>query len=256
MTNTVDKTEIEQFSKLSNNWWDLSGPFSALHKMSNARIEFIKQNVTRILDKDKIKVNLLKDLNCLDVGCGGGILSEKLTRLGANVTGIDASKNSIEIAKKHAKKSRLEIDYKCITTSKLLEIKVDKVINKFDLVIASEVIEHVNNRKIFLSDISNLCRPGGLVIFTTINNSYLGILLGKYFAEDFLKILPRGTHQVEKFIAPKNLAIEAEKHGIILDSFTGFSPTFRLENIIKKEFGNFKLTSNMEVNYGAAGIRL
>ena len=256
MTNTVDKREIEQFSSLSNKWWDMSGPFSALHKMSNARIEFIKQNVTRILDKDKIKVNLLKDLNCLDVGCGGGILSEKLKRLGANVTGIDASKNSIEIAKKHAKKSRLEIDYKCITTSKLLEIKVNKVINKFDLVIASEVIEHVNNRKKFLSDISNLCRPGGLVIFTTINNSYLGILLGKYFAEDLLKILPKGTHQVEKFIAPKNLAIEAEKHGIILDSFTGFSPTFRLKNIIKKEFGNFKLTSNMEVNYGAAGIRL
>ena len=149
MTNTVDKKEIEQFSELSNKWWDLSGPFSALHKMSNARIEFIKQNVTRILDKDKIKVNLLKDLNCLDVGCGGGILTEKLKRLGANVTGIDASKNSIEIAKKHAKKSRLEIDYKCITTSKLLEIKADKVINKFDLVIASEVIEHVNNRKIF-----------------------------------------------------------------------------------------------------------
>ena len=256
MTNTVDKEEIEQFSKLSNKWWDLSGPFSALHKMSNARIEFIKQNVTRILDKDKIKVNLLKDLNCLDVGCGGGILSEKLKRLGANVTGIDASKNSIEIAKKHAKKSRLEIDYKCITTSKLLEIKVNKVINKFDLVIASEVIEHVNNRKKFLSDISNLCRPGGLVIFTTINNSYLGILLGKYFAEDLLKILPTGTHQVEKFISPKNLAIEAEEHGIILDSFTGFSPTFRLKNIIKKEFGNFRLTSNMEVNYGAAGIRL
>ena len=256
MTNTVDKEEIEQFSKLSNKWWDLSGPFSALHKMSNARIEFIKQNVTRILEKDKIKVNLLKDLNCLDVGCGGGILSEKLKRLGANVTGIDASKNSIEIAKKHAKKSRLEIDYKCITTSKLLEIKVDKIINKFDIVIASEVIEHVNNRKIFLSDISNLCRPGGLVIFTTINNSYLGILLGKYFAEDLLKILPTGTHQVEKFISPKNLAIEAEEHGIILDSFTGFSPTFRLKNIIKKEFGNFKLTSNMEVNYGAAGIRL
>ena len=256
MTNTVDEKEIEQFSALSNKWWDLSGPFSALHKMSNARIEFIKQNVTRILDKDKIKVNLLKDLNCLDVGCGGGILSEKLKRLGANVTGIDASKNSIEVAKNHAKKSRLEIDYKCITTSKFLEIKVNKVINKFDLVIASEVIEHVNNRKIFLSDISNLCRPGGLVIFTTINNSYLGILLGKYFAEDVLKILPTGTHQVEKFISPKNLAIEAEEHGIILDSFTGFSPTFRLKNIIKKEFGNFKLTSNMEVNYGAAGIRL
>ena len=255
MTNTVDKKEIEQFSSLSNKWWDLSGPFLALHKMSNARIEFIKQNATRIFNKNKKRVNLLHGLNCLDVGCGGGILSEKLKRLGANVTGIDASKNSIEIAKEHAKKSRLEINYKCITTSKLLKTK-EKVLNKFDLVIASEVIEHVYNRKIFLSDISKLCRPGGLVVFTTINKSFLGILLGKYFAEDILDILPTGTHAVEKFISPKNLATEAEEHGIILDSFTGFTPTFSFENIIKKEFGDFKLSSNMQVNYGAAGIKL
>ena len=256
MTNTVDKREIEQFSSLSNKWWDMSGPFSALHKMSNARIEFITQNSTRILKKDNIGVNLLDGLNCLDIGCGGGILSEKLRRLGANVTGIDASKSSIDIAKEHAKKSRLEINYKCITTSELLEITAEKALNKFDLVIASEVIEHVYDRRIFLSDISNLCRSGGLVIFTTINNSLLGILLGKYFAEDILKIVPSGTHEVEKLISPENLAFEAEQHGIILDSFTGFTPTFRLKNIINKEFGNFKLSSNMQVNYGAAGIKL
>ena len=256
MTNTVDKKEIEQFSSLSNKWWDLSGPFSALHKMSNVRIEFIKQNATRIFKKDKKNVNFLNGINCLDIGCGGGILSEKLKRLGANVTGIDASKSSIEIAQEHAKKSRLEINYKCITTSKLLEIKEQKDLNKFDLVIASEVIEHVYDRKTFLSDISNLCRPGGLVVFTTINNSFLGILFGKYFAENVLKILPAGTHEVEKFVSPENLAIEAEKHGIILDNFTGFSPTFRFKNIINKEFGNFKLSSNMQINYGAAGIKL
>jgi 2-polyprenyl-6-hydroxyphenyl methylase/3-demethylubiquinone-9 3-methyltransferase len=256
MTNTVDKKEIVQFSSLSNQWWDMSGPFSALHKMSNARIEFIKQNAIRVFKKQKIGVNLLDGLNCLDVGCGGGILSEKLTRLGANVTGIDASKNSIGIAKEHAKKSRLKIDYKCITTSKLLEFKQKKVLDKFDLIIASEVIEHVYNRKIFLSDISKLCRPGGVIVFTTINNSLLGILLGKYFAEDILKILPSGTHEVEKFISPENLAKEAEKYGIILDSFTGFTPTFKFKNIINKEFGNFKLTSNMQVNYGAAGVKL
>ena len=256
MTNTVDKREIEQFSSLSNKWWDMSGPFSALHKMSNARIEFITRNATRILTKDNMAINLLNGLNCLDIGCGGGILSEKLRRLGANVTGIDASKSSIDIAKEHAKKSRLEINYKCITTSELLEIKKEKALNKFDLVIASEVIEHVYDRRIFLSDISNLCRPGGLVIFTTINNSFLGILLGKYFAENIFKILPLGTHEVEKFISPENLAIEAEQHGIILDSFTGFAPTFRLKNIINKEIGNFKLSSNIQVNYGAAGIKL
>ena len=256
MSNTVDKKEIEQFSSLSNKWWDMSGPFSALHKMSNARIEFNTLNATRIFKKNNIGVNLLNNLNCLDIGCGGGILSEKLRRLGANVTGIDASKSSIDIAKEHAKKSRLEINYKCITTSKLLEIEEQKTLNKFDLVIASEVIEHVNDKITFLSDISNLCRPGGLVVFTTINKSFLGILFGKYFAENILKILPVGTHEVEKFISPKNLAIEAEKHGIILDNFTGFSPTFRFKNIINKEFGNFKLSSNMQINYGAAGIKL
>ena len=256
MTNTVDIREIEQFSSLSKKWWDKSGPFSALHKMSNARIEFITQNAKRIFKKDNIGVNLLDGLNCLDIGCGGGILSEKLRRLGANVTGIDASKSSIDIAKEHAKKSRLEINYKCITTSELLENKEEKTLNKFDLVIASEVIEHVYERRIFLSDISNLCRSGGLVIFTTINNSLLGILLGKYFAEDILKILPSGTHEVEKLISPENLAKEAEQHGIILDSFTGFAPTFRLKNILNKEFGKFKLSSNMQVNYGAAGIKL
>ena len=127
---------------------------------------------------------------------------------------------------------------------------------EFDFVIASHVIEHVNDRNTFLSDISNLCRPGGLVVFTTINDSFLGALFGKYFAEDILKILPEGTHEVEKFISPENLAIEAERHGIILDNFTGFSPTFRLENIINKEFGNFKFSSNMQINYGAAGIKL
>ena len=256
MTNTVDKKEIEQFSSLSNRWWDMSGPFSALHKMSNARIEFIKQNATRVFNRDNIGTNFLDGLSCLDVGCGGGILSEKLKRLGASVTGIDASKSSIDIAKEHAKNSRLEINYKYITTSNLLQIYEQKALNKFDIVIASEVIEHVNDRKKFLSDISNLCRPGGLVVFTTINNSLLGIIFGKYFAENILKILPVGTHEVKKLISPKSLALEAEEHGIILDNFTGFTPTFRFKNIINKELGNFKLTSNMHVNYGAAGIKL
>ena len=101
-----------------------------------------------------------------------------------------------------------------------------------------------------------MCCPGGLVVFTTINNSLLGIIFGKYFAEDILKILPVGTHEVKKLISPKSLALEAEEHGIILDNFTGFTPTFRFKNIINKELGNFKLTSNMHVNYGAAGIKL
>ena len=256
MTNTVDEREIEQFSSLSNMWWDKSGPFSALHKMSNVRIEFIKNNASRIMSNKNTDSKLLDGLECLDIGCGGGILSERLNRLGAKVTGIDASENSINVAKEHSTKSRLEIDYKCISTSEILKQNKKKYLNKFDIVVASEVIEHVNERKVFLSDVSKLCRSGGLIVFTTINSSFLGVLLGKFFAENILKVVPQDTHDPNKFISPQKLSIKAEEHNIILDNFTGFTPTFRIENILKKEFGDFRLSSNTSVNFGAAGIRL
>ena len=256
MTNTIDKKEIEQFSSISNKWWDKTGPFAALHKMSNVRVEFIKRNVRRIINKKQSEIQLLKGLNCLDVGCGGGILSEPLNRLGAIVTGIDASDKAIEIAKEHCLKSRLEITYKCTTTSELIESKKENFFSKFDIIIASEVIEHVNNRGKFLSDISKLSRPGGLIVFTTINKSLLGIALGKYFAEYCIQVVPKNTHDHKKFISPNRLACEAENYNIVLDDFTGFVPTFNISNIVNKEFGNFKLSPSLEVNYGAAGLNM
>ena len=256
MTNTADIREIEQFSLLSNRWWDKSGPFSALHKMSNARIEFIKNNANRIVNNEKTETQILDGLECLDIGCGGGILSERLSRLGARVTGIDASESSINVAKQHSIKSRLEINYRCITTTDLLKNEKEKFLNKFDIVIASEVIEHVNERKVFLSDISKLCRSGGLVVFTTINKSFLGVILGKFFAENILNVVPKNTHNPEKFISPQELSSEAQEHNIILDNFVGFIPKFKIQNIINKEFGDFILSSNTQVNYGAAGIKL
>ena len=112
------------------------------------------------------------------------------------------------------------------------------------------------DRKVFLSDIAKLCRKGGIVVFTTINKSFLGIFFGKYFAENILRIVPKGTHNVQKLITPETLAKESAKHNIILDSFTGFKPTFKIEDIINREFGDFKLTSSLEINYGAAGIKI
>jgi len=253
MTNTIDEQEIEQFSSLSNKWWDKLGPFSALHKMSNARIEFITRNSRRITSKNYSEVNVLNGLKCLDIGCGGGILSEPMTRLGAIVTGIDASEMAIQSAVAHSRKSRLEIDFKCMSTGDLIKSSLD---NQFDIIIASEVIEHVSNRALFLSDIAKLCKPGGLVVFTTINKSILGVLLGKFFAEEFIKVVPKGTHDPNKFISPNQLIKEAEKYKIILDDITGFIPTFNIKNILNKEFGEFKLSKNTEVNYGLAGINL
>ena len=253
MTNTIDEQEIEQFSSLSNKWWDKLGPFSALHKMSNARIEFITRNSRRITSKNYSDVNVLNGLKCLDIGCGGGILSEPLSRLGAIVTGIDASEMAIQSAVAHSRKSRLDIDFKCMSTGDLIKSGLD---NQFDIIIASEVIEHVSNRALFLSDIAKLCKPGGLVVFTTINKSILGVLLGKFFAEEFIKVVPKGTHDPNKFISPNQLIKEAETYKIILDDITGFIPTFNIKNILNKEFGEFKLSKNTEVNYGLAGINL
>ena len=253
MTNTIDEQEIEQFSSLSNKWWDKLGPFSALHKMSNARIEFITRNSRRITSKNYSDDNVLNGLKCLDIGCGGGILSEPLSRLGAIVTAIDASEMAIQSAIAHSRKSRLDIDFKCMSTGDLIKSSLD---NAFDIIIASEVIEHVSNRALFLSDIAKLCKPGGLVVFTTINKSILGVLLGKFFAEEFIKVVPKGTHDPNKFISPNQLIKEAEKYKIILDDITGFIPTFNIKNILNKEFGEFKLSKNTEVNYGLAGINL
>ena len=256
MTNTIDEQEIEQFSLLSNKWWDKSGPFSALHKMSNARIEFIIRNSQRIIKIQSSDFNSLKGLKCLDIGCGGGILSEPMSRLGAIVTGIDASEMAIKSAISHSKKSRLDIDFKCISTGDLIKSSKSDLDNQFDIIVVSEVIEHVNNRALFLSDISKLSKSGGLVVFTTINKSVLGVLLGKFFAEEFIKVVPKGTHDPKKFISPNQLIKEAEKYKIILDDITGFIPTFNIKNIINKEFGEFKLSKNTEVNYGLAGINL
>ena len=240
----IDESEIKKFAELADKWWDKNGDFKPLHVINPLRANYIF---------DKLDISNKK---VLDVGCGGGILSERLSRLGARVTGIDASESSINVAKEHSFKSRLEIDYKCLTTSELLRSKKNKFLNKFDIVIASEVIEHVNERKIFLSDVSKLSRSGGLIVFTTINKSFLGILLGKFFAENILKVVPKNTHDPNKFISPQKLSSEAEEHNIILDNFVGFVPTLKINNIFEKEFGDFRLSSNIDVNYGAAGIRL
>ena len=155
----VDRDEIAKFEALANRWWDTESEFKPLHAINPLRANFID------------RLSPVAEKKVIDIGCGGGILSEQLNRLGADVTGIDASEIAIEVAKEHSLKSRLKINYECISTTELIEIKKKNVINNFDLVIASEVIEHVDNRRSFLSDISNLCRSGGLVVFTTINTT-------------------------------------------------------------------------------------
>ena len=251
MDTTIDKKEIEFFSKFTKEWWDTEGPLGALHKLTDSRVKFILRNTSRIAVKNNFYP--LSGLKCIDIGCGGGILSERLKRLGGTITGIDISKKAINVAIEHANKSKLDINYESISTSSYLK-KYKNV--KFDVVIASEVIEHVDNRMEFLSDLSKIVKENGLVILTTLNKSITSIIIGKFVAENILKIVPKGSHDIEKFVTPEKLIQEAKEFDIFFDDLTGFSPTFTLSSIIERKIHSFKTTSYPIINYGIAGLKV
>ena len=242
MNSTVDKTEVNHFDKPNLDWWDENGSFSALHRLTPCRVEYIVQVIKRNIINQQINssTQICNNLNILDVGCGGGLLCEPLSRLGGNVTGIDVSENAIITAKQHASKMGLKINYIC-TSLEEFNMKKD-----FDLIIASEVIEHVLDRKYFLKLIRKISSNKTSFIFTTINKSIPSLLFGKFAAEYILNLIPKGTHDWEKFVTPQKLYIEALENGIYLNNFSGLTP-----NIFKKEFN---LTSYLGINYAASGI--
>jgi len=242
MNSTVDKKEVNHFDKPNQDWWDEGGSFSALHRLTPCRVEYIIQVIKRNIINKQINssTQICNNLNILDVGCGGGLLCEPLSRLGGNVTGIDVSKNAILTAKQHASKMGLKINYIC-TSLEELNIKKD-----FDLIIASEVIEHVLDRKYFLKMIRKISSNKTSFIFTTINKSIPSLLFGKFAAEYILNLIPKGTHDWEKFVTPQKLYLEALENGIYLNNFSGLTP-----NIFNKEFN---LTSYLGINYAASGI--
>ena len=203
---TVDKTEIEKFSKLANEWWNPNGKFKPLHLFNPVRIEFIKEKLISYFGLNSSKEEPLKKINILDIGCGGGLLCEPLRRLGANVTGIDASKDNIRVAKLHAKEMNLNITYIHCSPENL------KLKNKFDVILNMEVVEHVSNLDLFIQNCSNLTEKKGIMFISTINKnlkSYLFAILG---AEYILRWLPIGTHDWEKFLTPQDLEIIAHKN--------------------------------------------
>ena len=242
MESTIDEKEVNHFDKPNQDWWDEGGSFSALHRLTPCRIEYIIQVIKRNIINKQINssTQICNNLNILDVGCGGGLLCEPLSRLGGNVTGIDVSENAIITAKQHASKMGLKINYIC-TSLEELNLKKD-----FDLIIASEVIEHVLDRKYFLKMIRKISSNKTSFIFTTINKSIPSLLFGKFAAEYILNLIPKGTHDWEKFVTPQKLYLEALENGIYLNNFSGLTP-----NVFNKEFN---LTSYLGINYAASGI--
>nr|AAR37686.1 3-demethylubiquinone-9 3-methyltransferase [uncultured marine bacterium 440] len=212
---TVDKIEIEKFSKLAKDWWNPSGKFKPLHLFNPTRIRFIKEKLVSHFKLDPNNEKPLEKLKILDIGCGGGLLCEPLNRLGAKITGIDASNDNIEVAKIHSREMNLNIKYiRCSPEN--LNFK-----NEFDVILNMEVVEHVSNVSLFIQNCSKLIRKNGIMFVATINKNLKSYIFAIFGAEYILRWLPIGTHDWDKFLTPQNLKIIAIKNNFRFDEIVG-----------------------------------
>tara|TARA_B100000989_G_scaffold130893_1_gene97187 strand:- start:1790 stop:2518 length:729 start_codon:yes stop_codon:yes gene_type:complete len=232
--NTINKKEIEKFSKIAEEWWDPQGKFKPLHKFNPIRISYIKENIIKSLNLKDMKKPLNK-VSILDVGCGGGLLSEPMNKLGADVVGIDASEKNIQVAKLHAKKSNLKINYLCASPENFTKKM------KFDVVLNMEIVEHVEDIDFFLKSCSKLLKKGGIMFVATLNKTLKSYLFAIVGAEYVLRWLPIGTHEWEKFVKPQDLIKILEKYKLKLDSLDGMKL-----NIIKDQWS---ISTDKSVNY-------
>ncbi len=239
-TNTINKKEIEKFSKIAKEWWDPSGKFKPLHKFNPIRISYIKEsiiNTFKLNNHDKP----LENINILDVGCGGGLLSEPMSRLGAKVVGIDASSRNIEVAKLHAKENNLKIEYLCTSPE---NFKPEK---KFDVILNMEIVEHVEDLDFFLKSCSNLLSDNGLMFIATINKTLKSYMFAIIGAEYVLRWLPIGTHDWNKFVKPETLLSILKRNNLALDALDGMK-----YNMLKNSWA---ISTDNSVNYIAKFIK-
>ena len=232
--NTINKEEIEKFSKIAEEWWDPKGKFKPLHKFNPIRISYIKENVVNTFNLKKNK-QPLERVKILDIGCGGGLLSEPMCRLGAEVVGIDASQKNITVAKLHAKKNNLKIKYFCASPENF------KTKTKFDVILNMEIIEHVDDVEFFLKKCSNLLRKNGIMFVATLNKTLKSYLFAIIGAEYVLNWLPIGTHDWEKFVKPNDLTNMLIKNKLKLDSLDGMK-----FNLIKDRWS---ISNDKSINY-------
>lgn len=213
---TIDKQEVENFSALAETWWDAKGPFKPLHDLTPARMSYLKEQICSHFDKDIASPNALKSLSILDIGCGGGLVCEPLSRLGATVTGIDASAKNIGVATEHAKQSELKITYKNTTSEEEAQKR-----KKYDVVLALEIIEHVADMDLFVKTVLECAKKDALIIFSTLNRTAKSYAFGIVAAEYILRWLPKGTHNWKKFVKPSELNHMIEKNGARLHDVRG-----------------------------------
>lgn len=238
--NSVNSKEIEKFSKIAEEWWDPNGKFKPLHKFNPMRISYIKENITKTFKINQSKTPL-KNIKILDIGCGGGLLSEPMYRLGADVTAIDASKKNIAVAKLHAEKNNLKIKYLCTSPEKL------KIKDKFDVILNMEIVEHVENVNFFLKSCSSLLKKNGIMFVATLNKTLKSYVFAIVGAEYVLRWLPIGTHEWEKFIKPEDLIDILKKNNFKLEQIDGMK-----FNLLKDKWN---ISRDKSVNYIAIFIK-
>jgi len=232
--NSINKKEIEKFSKIAEEWWNPNGKFKPLHNFNPIRIKYIKENIIKDF-KIKSSEKPLKKINLLDIGCGGGLLSEPMCRLGANVVGIDASNKNIQVAKFHAKKNNLKINYKVASPEKL------KTSIKFDVILNMEIVEHVEDIDFFIKESAKLLKKNGVMFVATLNKTLKSYAFAIIGAEYILKWLPIGTHEWEKFVKPHNLIKISEKNNLSLQKLDGMK--FNIFN------NSWNMSNDTSVNY-------
>ncbi|MGB8897522.1 MAG: bifunctional 2-polyprenyl-6-hydroxyphenol methylase/3-demethylubiquinol 3-O-methyltransferase UbiG [Pseudolabrys sp.] len=233
---SVDAAEVERFSRHAADWWNPRGPMAALHKFNPVRLGYIRDQATARFNRDPKKLDCLKRLRMLDIGCGGGILSEPLARLGAEMVGADPSEDNVAAAQSHAGDAGVAIDYRATTAEVLAAAK-----ERFDVVLAMEVVEHVTDVDAFVATCATMVKPGGLMIIATLNRTLKSFALAIVGAEYVLRWLPRGTHQWDKFVTPVELEAAIEHGGLQVTGERG---------VIYNPFADrWQLSSDMDVNY-------
>ena len=235
MTTTINREEIQKFSDLADEWWDVNGKFKPLHMFNPIRIEYITEKIKQEFNLINRNNNFLKDLKILDIGCGGGLISEPLARLGGEVTGIDASEKNIKVAKLHSKKNNLNINYFNKSPEQLNNSE------KFDIVLNLEVVEHVENVDLYIKSCSNLLKKNGIMFTATLNRTIVSYIKAIVGAEYILRWLPIGTHDWNKFIKPEELEKKLSLANFCTIDVKGFE--------FNPLFNKWKKSDNLSVNY-------
>jgi 2-polyprenyl-6-hydroxyphenyl methylase/3-demethylubiquinone-9 3-methyltransferase len=241
-SSSVDPREVERFARMAATWWDPRGAMAPLHKLNPVRLAYVRDRAAEQFGRDPKLLGCLKGLRVLDIGCGGGLLAEPLARLGADMVGIDPAAENVEIARAHAAETGVTVDYRATLAETLAEAG-----ERFDVVLAMEVVEHVVDVPSFVATCASMVKPGGLLMMATLNRTLKSFALAIVGAEYILRWLPRGTHQWDKFVKPEELetAIEGADLRVIGERGVIYNPLV----------DRWQLSSDMDVNYMLVAVR-